>query len=595
MPGLLAQAGGNDWWPFVVLAISVGLVIVLITVVKLHAFLALIIAAIAAGALAKVGTLPGEPVKGHWWQAVELTTVEFGVTAGKIAVVIALASIIGMCLMESGAADKVVRRFLAVFGQKRAGTALMTSGYFLSIPIFFDTFFMLLLPLARALRLRTGKDYLLYVMAICCGGTVTHSLVAPHPGPLAMAESLKLDLGLTIIVGIVVGIIPATASWLVVKWINRRMEIPLRETGGIKRADVEQIAEEPESRLPSFLMAILPIVLPIVLISTASSFIAIQGASFDRSDLRDAGALAARIRAGQDPVSQALQSGLSATNRTLLSQALPGSGATVAVQNALAAELNKFMRSGIIYNSDRFAGVQLRPGTTALLETKPSSENLVRLNRMLIEDTYASELRPTTGMNPLLYSFGEFIGNRNVALIIGTVLALAVLMRQRGLSLERIGQLIGPPLETAGVIILITSAGGAFGLMLKNAGVGDAVQAAVAGKEINLIFLSWLVAAVIRVAQGSATVAMLTTAAMVYPITVSTGLPFHPIYIFLAIGFGAMMLSWMNDSGFWVVGRLSGFTEKETLKTWTVVVSVNSLVGLLACLIGSKILPFAQG
>jgi len=60
---------------------------------------------------------------------------------------------------------------------------------------------------------------------------------------------------------------------------------------------------------------------------------------------------------------------------------------------------------------------------------------------------------------------------------------------------------------------------------------------------------------------------------------------------FMAIGFGAMMLSWMNDSGFWVVGKLSGFTEKETLKTWTVVVSVNSVAGLLACLLFSRILP----
>jgi gluconate:H+ symporter, GntP family len=88
---------------------------------------------------------------------------------------------------------------------------------------------------------------------------------------------------------------------------------------------------------------------------------------------------------------------------------------------------------------------------------------------------------------------------------------------------------------------------------------------------------------------------MLTTAAMISPMMESAaGLPFHPVYIFLAIGFGAMMLSWMNDSGFWVVGKLSGFTEKETLRSWTFVVSINSVVGLLVCLIASKLLPFAQ-
>ena len=147
MTPLIAQAAAApDYWPFAVLGISVGLIITLITVLRVHAFMALIFAAFAAGLLAR--TLPGEPDKSHWVQAVELTTSEFGVTAGKIGVVIALASVIGMCLMESGAADKVVRRFLALFGDKRAGAAILVSGYILSIPIFFDTFFMLLLPLA---------------------------------------------------------------------------------------------------------------------------------------------------------------------------------------------------------------------------------------------------------------------------------------------------------------------------------------------------------------------------------------------------------------------------------------------------------------
>ena len=109
----------------------------------------------------------------------------------------------------------------------------------------------------------------------------------------------------------------------------------------------------------------------------------------------------------------------------------------------------------------------------------------------------------------------QFIGNRNVALIIGTIFAIGLLLKR--FSLGEIFTRIGPPLETAGMIILITSAGGAFGLMLKNAGVGDAIQALMAGRNVNLIFVSWLVAAVIRIAQGSATVAMLTTAAMISP------------------------------------------------------------------------------
>lgn len=479
---LLAQVTpAVSMWPFAVLGICLAAVIIMITKLRFHPFLALIFAAILAGLLAE--KLPGEygttadPSKerSHWVQAVELTTVEFGSTAGKITIVIALAAIIGYCLMESGAADKVVRKFLALFGQKRAGGAIASSSYVLSIPIFFDTFFMLLLPLARALRIRTGKNYILYTMAICCGGVVTHSLLVPHPGPLAMAEILKVNVGLTIIVGFIIGIFPTLASYHTIKWINSRMEVPLRETAGASLADLEKNVEKPESELPSLLGSLIPVLLPIILISTASTFDAVAS-----------------------------------------------------------------LKNG----------------------------------------------------NRSVYDFVQFIGNRNVALIIGTFFAVALLLKR--FTLAEVFTRIGPPLETAGMIILITSAGGAFGLMLKNAGVGDAIQALMEGRNVNLIFISWLVAAVIRIAQGSATVAMLTTAAMISPMLTATALPYHPVYIFCAIGFGAMMLSWMNDSGFWVVGRLSGFTEKETLKTWTVVVSVNSLVGLIATWIASIAIPMVS-
>jgi GntP family gluconate:H+ symporter len=99
---------------------------------------------------------------------------------------------------------------------------------------------------------------------------------------------------------------------------------------------------------------------------------------------------------------------------------------------------------------------------------------------------------------------------------------------------------------------------------------------------------------VIRIAQGSATVAMLTTSAMMVPIIEGgSALPYHPVYIFLAIGFGATIFSWMNDSGFWVVGKLAGLTEKETLKSWTLISTVVAVVGLIATLTGAAILPFA--
>ena len=595
MTPLIAQTATTspDYWPFAVLGICVGLIITLITVLRVHAFLALILAAFSAGLLAK--SLPGEPQASHWVQAVELTTSEFGTMAGKIGVVIARAAIIGMCLMESGAADKVVRRFLGLFGEKRAGAAILVSGYILSIPIFFDTFFMLLLPLAVAMYLRTGKDYLLYIMAICCAGTVTHSLIAPHPGPLAMAESLKLDLGLTIMVGIVAGVIPVACSWMVMKWINRRLAIPLREVPGLSLAHLRANAEKPESELPSFWWSILPVILPIVLISVASTFIAIQGKGFETGHFKDAAAFVQRLKSGADPVSKYLVTQMSETNRFLLAQYTPGQPPSSQLLEASVGALNDAIRKQRVWEPARFAGVTLRDTTQQLQALQPQADNLIRLNRLVLEDAFPAELKPTHGMNPKLYSLGAFWGNRNIALLLGAVIALFVLVRQKkDLTLARIAEMIEPSFATAGVIILITSAGGAFGLMLKNAGVGDAVKALV-GNEVSgtqLILLSWVVAGVIRIAQGSATVAMLTTAAMIYPImSGGAALPYHPVYIFMAIGFGAMICSWMNDSGFWVVGKLSGFTEKETLKTWTVALTVNSLAGLVVCLVFSKLVP----
>lgn len=124
--------------------------------------------------------------------------------------------------------------------------------------------------------------------------------------------------------------------------------------------------------------------------------------------------------------------------------------------------------------------------------------------------------------------------------------------------------------------------------------MGDAIKTAAAGSDVNLLVLAWLVAAVIRIAQGSATVAMLTTSAMVFPMmdpAAGGALPFHPMYVYLAIGFGAFTCSWMNDSGFWVVNRLSGMTETETLRTWTVLLTVVAVVGLVLTFVAAKILP----
>jgi len=468
-------------WPFIVLVVSVAWIVLAIARFKLHPFLALILAALAAGGLARVfpeaTAVAGVPVIASLADVVRLTMDGFGRTAAGIAISIGLASVIGYCLMESGAADRVVRRFLALFGERNAAIALLVSTYLLSIPLFFDTMFMLMAPLAKSLAVRTGRNYLLYVLCTCCGAAITHSLTVPHPGPIAMVENLKIDVGFSILGGILAGILPAVAGYGVACVINRRLHVPLRETPGTSLAELEAILDQKDDELPSLAASLAPVIVPILLISLASM------------------------------LKVAEQSG--------------------------AHWLGNF-----------------------------------------------GALSETIG----------FAGDKNIALFIGAFLSIRLLARQKQLTRATIGRLLGPPLETAGIIILITSAGGAFGFMIKNAGVGGAVGKLADGLGLNLIFLAYLLALVIRVAQGSATVAMVTVSMIMYPM-IGPDLPYHPLYLFLSIGFAAFGLSWMNDSGFWVVSRLSGMTESETLKSFSVLLTVVSLVGLLVTWLGSILLP----
>jgi GntP family gluconate:H+ symporter len=188
-----------------------------------------------------------------------------------------------------------------------------------------------------------------------------------------------------------------------------------------------------------------------------------------------------------------------------------------------------------------------------------------------------------------------FLGNKNVAMFIGTMIAVAMWARRNGWGIREAGDAMGQPLQIAGVIILITCAGGAFGAMIKLSGIGDAIKWATAGFTMSSILLAWLIAAVMKVAQGSGTVSMITTSSIMFAlIGDGAGLPYHPVYILLAIGFGAMVVSWMNDSGFWVVARLSGFTERETLQSWTVTLGVIGVVGLVQVLIVAAVFPLAR-
>ena len=401
--------------------------------------------------------------------SIQRITQEFGVTFGKIGLVIALACLIGRCLLASGAADRIVRAALSMVGEKGAPVAFLGSGFALGIPVFFDSLFLLAIPLAKAMWLKLRKNYLLLIVAIIAGGSMTHSLVPPTPGPLYVASALDINIGTMILAGLVVGLFTASAGYLYGVWLNRRMDIPFRETPeAIEK--LESLSAKETHELPSLFASLLPIVLPVLLIA----------------------------------------------------------------------------------------------GGTLIAQTEASMG---------------------------LKNFSKLLGDKNIALAIAAGLALFTLARHLKNKKELTEQMQGA-LQEAGLIILICCAGGALGAILLQTGIGPHLQSKV-GEGANslwLLPLAFLVTTVIRAAQGSATVAMITAVGIVGSFAVGN-LDYHPVYLALAIGCGSKPLPWMNDSGFWVISKMSGMTEKETLLTFTATLSIMGVTGIVVTMIGAKLFP----
>lgn len=486
--------------PLVILGVGMGTVLLLIIGGKIHPFIALTVAAMLVSILAA-----GWTGQGDWATSISRVAAAFGTAAGNIGIVIGMAAVIGKCMLDSGAADRIVRSFLRFFGEKRASIALMGSGFVLAVPVFFDTVFYLLVPLARSLYRRTRRNYLLYVLAIGGGGAITHTLVPPTPGPLVMATTLGFDVGLMILVGGLVALPAAVAVLVFAHFANQWMPVPMRSIG-------DQPEPEPleDSQLPSLWLSLLPVVLPVLLIS---------------------------------------------------SNTIVETSAKTAIRHELVA-----------------AGVQ-RPRDDQLTQWMRSPER--------IEDSRAQRLARLTRIT-------NVVGNANFALLLSAAIAVATLVRQRQLSRTEMATAIEAALMSGGVIILITSAGGAFGEMLKVAQVGDAIEQAftgIGGAGKILLVLGFSVAAVLKIAQGSGTVAMITGSAMLAGIASPETLGFSPVYLATAIGGGSLVGAWMNDSGFWIFAKMSGLTEVEALKCWTTMLAVLGTVSLVATILLSSVLP----
>ena len=408
----------------VLLIAAIAFIVISTTKFKLHPFLALVIAAIGYGLCA------GIPLD----KIISAVNNGFGSTVSSIGIVIVVGCIIGTFLEESGGAYVMARSVLKIVGEKRVPLAMLILGYFISIPVYADSGFVILTPLNRALSKKAKITLASSACALGLGLTITHCLVPPTPGPIAAAGIMEADLGLVILTGLAASILPLLVAWLfVTKWASRTYIDPApNETD----ADIEKKVAEAPSAARSFL----PIIVPLVLIVLKSI------ASFPSAPFGDG--------------------------------------------------------------------------------------------------TFAKII--------------GFIGEPVTALLIGMALAFTLPKKFDREMLSSTGW-VGKALTSAAIIIMITAAGGSFGMILRESGIADVLGDSLSTLNLG-IWLPFMIAAALKTAQGSSTVAIITTASIIAPLMGVMGFvaPLEKAILVTALCSGAMVVAHVNDSFFWVVTQMSG-------------------------------------
>lgn len=449
-----------------VLLASIALILVLILKLRIHAFVALIIASVFVGIAS--GMMPITEVG--------QTVVDgMGSSLGFIAAVVGLGAIFGQLVEHSGGAQSLAHGLLRVFGEKRATWSMMLTGFLISVPVFLDVGIVILAPIIYALARKTGKSLLRYGLPLGAGMAVTHAFVPPTPGPVAVAYILGVPIGQVILYGCLVGLPAAIISGpILCPYLANKFHI---EPPELESEPVE------EFKLPNVVWILAILSLPILLI--------VIGSIVEQMTL-----------------------------------------------SSLSADLTKEERD--------------------------------------------AALKVALGENPWSQKIWTFLGHPVIALLISTCAALYFLGHRRGVSGADLMTLSTKALGPAGVIILVTGAGGVFKKMLGSSGVGDALAELLQGVGLSALMLAWLFSTILRVAQGSATVAMLGAAALMGGIVAAADYSNPQLaLIVVVIAAGATGFSHVNDSGFWIISRYFNMTEKQTLQTWFFVGTTISIVGLI--------------
>jgi len=494
--------------------IAVAILLFLIIKIKLEPFIALVLVALALGLAAglSVTELVGTALK----SSDSLLETGFGGILGHIAVIIGLGTVLGAILERSGAADTLTSVLMRAFGEKRASVAMGLLGLIVGIPVFFDIGIFVLAPLVYITALRGRRSLVLYAMPMVAGLSMTHAFLPPHPGPVALAGLLGVDLGYLILMGLVCGLPGFFAAGILwATWIGNRVMVEVPEEYVI--GELEHDLEEGEKGLTG----------------------------------------------GVHPGGS------------------PGGAPNDGGGSPAGGDANGGGGNGV--GAGAVAGGVAKTGTRKPVDTTPEGPRMPLVIFciatplvLILGATFGTMLLPAeSGLLPWL----TFFGNPAVALLIAVLLAFYFLGVRRGMSVSALGTLTGESLRPIGMVLLVVGAGAFFGKVISATGIGAALAQTLAAWGLPIIVLSYVISAGLRLAQGSATVAIVTTGGIVGPLVTTAGYSqFQLALIAMAIAAGSIIASHVNDGGFWIISKYFNMTVKQTLQTWTVLETVLSVV-----------------
>jgi GntP family gluconate:H+ symporter len=425
--------------------VSVVGLVVLIAVFKLNPFISLFLAALFLAVT--TGMQAGAIVR----------SFEAGVggALGHIAVVVALGTMLGKMLAESGGADQIAHTVIRLFGEKNVSWAMMVIGLLVGLPAFFEVGFVLLIPVVFTVARRTGTSLVLVGLPMLAGLSVVHGLVPPHPAAIMAVTIFRADVGRTIFYALIVGLpTAAIAGPVYARFIAPRIHL-----AGESRMAAQFAEHDPGRRLPGFSLTLLTILLPVLLM-------------------------------------------------------LIGSGASL------------------------FAG----QGS--------------RLNGLL-----------------------RFAGNDDMALLTGALFSFLTLGKMQGFSRQTILRFSNECLAPTASVTLLVGAGAGFGRILQDCGAANSIIVVAMHSHVPLLLLAWTLAALMRLATGSSTVAMTTAAGIVAPLALQSA-AVRPELLAIATGAGSLIFSHVNDGGFWLVKEYFGMSVGDTIKTWSVCETIISVTAL---------------